>query len=97
MGNSTDAASREHVTDFVPGLDKLDLSAIDANTAVTGNQAFGLLAENAAITAAGQLRWFFDAANNETIIEGNVNVAVTPDFRLALSGHHSLTSGDFIL
>ena len=94
IGNSTVAGSRELVTDFEVGIDKLDLSAIDADTTVTGNQAF-VLAQ--AIAAAGQLSWSYDTANNQTVIEGNINAAVAPDFRLALSGQHALTAANFIL
>ena len=97
IGNGTVAGSRELVTDFVVGVDRFDFSAIDANTGAGGNQAFTLLTENASISAAAQLRWYFDAANNETIIEGNVNANLTPDFKIALAGQIALTGGDFIL
>jgi Ca2+-binding RTX toxin-like protein len=38
----TDSApsARDLITDFVPGSDIIDLSAIDANTSTKGNQAF---------------------------------------------------------
>jgi serralysin len=33
-------ASRDHILDFMPGVDKIDLSRIDANSLEAGNQAF---------------------------------------------------------
>ena len=33
-------ATQDHIVDFERGLDKIDLSQIDANVAVAGNQAF---------------------------------------------------------
>ena len=91
IGNSTVAGSREYVTDFEDFADKLDFSAIG------NNQAFTLLAQNAPITGADQLRWFYDGTNNETVIEGNANGSLAPDFRLALTGQHVLTAGNIIL
>jgi serralysin len=90
IGNSTVAGSRELVTDFQVDMDKLDFFAIDADTTVTGNPAF-VLAQ--AIAAAGQLSWSYNPAIDQTVIEGNINAAVAPEFRLALAGNITLTAG----
>ena len=82
----------------------LDLSAIDANTISTGDQAFELIG-NAAFSAAGQLRWSQDVANNRTIIEGNVDSVLAVDFQIQLMGLHvfatsnaaNTTFSDFVL
>ena len=105
IGNSTSASGREQIVDFVSTKanplvhDIIDLTAIDANTSLLafGNQAFTLLAKGAAITGPAQLAWTYDAASNQTIISGNTNSTVTPEFRLALVGNIELTAADFLL
>lgn len=97
------ATTRDIITDFTPGVDKIDLSAIDANTSLAGDQAFAFLA--AAGTAfsgsRGQLRWYHEdstnPANVRTIIEGDINGDKVADFQIELTGHHPLTAVDFIL
>jgi serralysin len=86
------------ITDFRSGQDKLDLSAIDANLGVAGNQAFALLAtQGANFTAAGQLRYVHDAAANKTYVEGNVDAGLTADFRITLDSIVPLKQTDVIL
>ena len=100
IGNGTAATTRDVINDFVSGLDKLDLSAIDANTGASGNQAFTFLAaKGAAFTGAGQLRYVTQIINGveHTIIEGNINANTGVDFRIDLLGHVVPTAGDFIL
>ena len=102
IGNGTNAGTRDTITDFVSGVDKIDVSAIDANTAAlaAGNQAFTFLpTAGQAITAAAQLRYsyVFIGGVEHTIVEGNVNANTAPDFRLDLVGHVNLTAADFIL
>lgn len=92
IGNSTAASGRELITDFEAG-DKIDLSAIDANSLLSGNQAFTLAQ---AIAGAGQISATYDQAANQTVISGSINAGVAPEFRLALTGQHTITSADFI-
>ena len=96
------ASARDVITDFQPGTDRIDLSAIDANTTLlaVGNQAFTFLATaGAALTGPGQLRYTYVTTSGveHTIVEGNVNAALAPDFSIDLIGHHILTASDFIL
>jgi Ca2+-binding RTX toxin-like protein len=75
-------------------LDKIDLSAIDADTTIAGNQGFTFMGVNAAFgNAAGQLR-FVSASNS---LFGDVNGDSVADFEIALNGVTALTSSDFIL
>ncbi|MEO0031191.1 MAG: hypothetical protein RIS94_949 [Pseudomonadota bacterium] len=86
------------ITDFQAGLDRIDLSMIDANTGRGGDQAFQLLSEGAAFTGVGQLRFFYDTITDTTIVQGNVNGNLAADFEIALAGHQALaTAGTFIL
>lgn len=105
IGNSTNASSREIITDFVSTKanpivhDVIDLSGIDANGNLLafGNQSFALLPKGAAITGVGQLAWTYDASSNQTILSGNTSGTTTPEFRLALLGNIDLSASDFIL
>jgi Ca2+-binding RTX toxin-like protein len=99
IGSGTTAGTRDLIADFTRGEDIIDLSAIDANTTVSGNQAFVLLAAGAAFTAAGQLRVATQVTGGmtHTILEGNVNSNLGVDFRIDLLGAIPLTSADLIL
>ena len=48
--SSTDASTRDIITDFLVGSDRVDLSGIDADTAAAGNNAFSFIG-TAAFTA----------------------------------------------
>jgi Ca2+-binding RTX toxin-like protein len=87
------------ITDFQGindgGLDRIDLSAIDANGGVGGNQAFAFIG-TAAFSAAGQLRYV--QVGGDTFIQANTNGNTgTIEFELHLTGSHHLTAGDFVL
>jgi Ca2+-binding RTX toxin-like protein len=93
--------TRDRIADFQPGVDRIDIGAFDANTTLLaiGTQDFVFLpTAGAAITAAGQLRYRHDTANNLTFVEGNTNATLTSmEFQIVLNGIHNLTSADFIL
>lgn len=84
--------SRDVITDFTRGQDRIDLSGIDSNTAVAGNNAFKqLLPSGAAFTSAGQLKLIGD------VLCGNTDADATPEFAIQLVGISALTLGNFIL
>jgi Ca2+-binding RTX toxin-like protein len=104
-GQST-AVSRDVITDFTQGTDRIDLSGIDANFSIASlltDQAFNVLLSPqpggaaAAFTGVQQLRYFYDVTNNLTILEGNANNNTAADFQIALVGQHSLQLTDFVL
>jgi Ca2+-binding RTX toxin-like protein len=88
---SAKGTNRDVITDFVRGTDKIDLSAIDANVFVTGNQAFTLISSTAAFSAAGQVKFAGG------VLYGEVTGDQTADFEIALTGITSLSAADFIL
>lgn len=96
MGRTT--STRDVITDFVSGQDKFDVSAIDANSILSGNQDFTFLAaNNASFTKkAGELAWHTDAANNRTVVQGDINGDGVHDFELELRGQVSLKASDFV-
>lgn len=90
-------STRDVITDFTKGYDKIDLSAIDANSKVSGNQAFTFLAQDgqAFTKQAGQLAWHTESG--KTIVQGDVNGDGIHDFEFQLNGVIHLGAGDFVL
>jgi serralysin len=97
--------TRDVIGDFEDGFDRIDLSAIDSNTTVMGNQAFAYFNVDSGTTPAakfpgapGLLRSFWTA--NGVIIEGDVNGDAKADFAIELfDPTHAivLTNADFVL
>jgi Ca2+-binding RTX toxin-like protein len=91
-----DAKTHDTITDFKHSeKDKIDLSAIDANAKLAGDQAFTFISSAAfnKTNATGQLR--FDATSK--ILYGSTDADTTPEFSIQLNGVKSLASSDFIL
>jgi Ca2+-binding RTX toxin-like protein len=83
------------ITDFTHGVDIINLSAIDANTASRGDQAFLFGGQNANVVAHS-VTWTESGGN--TIVHADVNGNTTADLTIILSGIHlQLTASDFIL
>jgi Ca2+-binding RTX toxin-like protein len=83
------------ITDFKHAQgDKIDLSAIDANSVLAGDQAFILIsAATFSANATGQLR--FDPKTST--LYGSTNSDASPEFAIVLSGVKSLVAGDLVL
>ncbi|HYH18980.1 MAG TPA: hypothetical protein VD995_10220 [Azospirillum sp.] len=76
--------------------DRIDLTEMDADSLAVGKQAFTFV-DQAAFTAAGQVRWSVEGAS--IIVEGNVNTDLTADFAVELRGiasTYTMTAADFI-
>lgn len=85
--------ARDVITDFVRGVDRIDLSGIDANAATAGtNQAFtGFIRASADFTRAGQLK-FVDG-----VLFGNTDADATAEFAIVLTGVTGLAVSDLVL
>ena len=94
--SGTTASTRDVITDFEVGSDLIHLAKINAVQGGGGNAAFSFIGKDD-FTAAGQLRFVQDAANNRTLVEGNVNGDLAADFQIELTGVHSLSASDFVL
>ncbi len=82
------------VADFAAG-DRIDLSAIDANSATPANDAFHL---GGTPGTAGDINVFYDATHGRTQVDLYVNNDASIDARIFISGdHHNLTAADFVL
>lgn len=84
------------VTDFSRAQgDKIALSAMDANTTVSGNQAFRFIGSSEFSDRAGQLR--FDVLADGVLLSGDVNGDGLADFQIGFLGLTSLRATDFQL
>jgi Ca2+-binding RTX toxin-like protein len=95
----TGAASRDYVNGFTraPGeQDRIDLSAIDANTGLGGLQDFTFIG-TAAFTAAGQVRVQSLGGPNACIVEVNVNAGLAADMQIFVNLQQTMAAGDFVL
>ncbi len=86
---------RDLVSDFVPGTDQLDLTGIDADRTVSGQDAFRFLGTAAFDGQAAALHTSYDAAHNVTVLEGDSNGDGTADFGIELAGNLTLSMADF--
>jgi len=88
------AGSRDVISDFAVGIDRIMLGGIDAQSGVAGNQAFKFIGGAAFSGVAGQLR---SSVGGVTIVEGDVNGDGIADFQIELTGQLQLSKGDFVL
>ncbi|MGR9056163.1 choice-of-anchor Q domain-containing protein [Rhizobium leguminosarum] len=95
--------NRDGITDFQHGVDKIDISAIDANGSAAGNGTFHFQAQENALFdhKAGALAWHYDdhagSASDVTVIQADMNGDGIHDFEVQLKGLVHLGAGDFLL
>ncbi len=88
--------TRDKITDFDQGEgDMIDLSAVDADVAAPGNQAFTFIGTSAFGSFEGQLRYV--QSGSKTVIQGDIDGDGVKDFEIFLNGLVDLTAGDFVL
>ena len=94
VSDSQPGLLRDIIKDFVgngnlPG-DRIDLSPIDANTTIKGDQAFTYIGSRA-FTAPGQIRYSKD------ILQGNTDSNLSANFEIQLEGSPLLVASDIIV
>ena len=94
VSDSQPGLLRDIIKDFVgngnlPG-DRIDLSRIDANTTIKGDQAFTYIGSRA-FTAPGQIRYSKD------ILQGNTDSNLAANFEIQLEGSPLLVASDIIV
>lgn len=94
LADSTVAnTGRDRINVFELGVDRIDLSALDAIADTEGNDAFSLVGSFS--HTAGEL--IARVVNTHTYLEGDVNGDGVADFSIMLVGVTGLTAGDLIL
>jgi hypothetical protein len=89
------SAARDVIIDFVHDTDIIDLSAIDANTAWSDNQAFAFAGQTSN-AVANSITWF--ESNGNTIVQADVNGNTAADLVIVLNGTNlHLAATDFVL
>lgn len=88
-GHAGAGATRDTITDFARG-DRIDLSGMDADTTVRGNQAFHLI-DGAFSGDAGELRV------RPGLVQGDIDGDGRPDFGIRLAGDVLPGADDFLL
>ncbi|PDT82456.1 M10 family metallopeptidase C-terminal domain-containing protein [Sinorhizobium sp. BJ1] len=92
--STVSTSGRDTIYDFVASdSDRIDLSAIDADSATSGDQAFTFAA--AFSGKKGELR--YDRAASDTYIYGDVNGDKKADFAIHLDDAVTLQKGYFVL
>lgn len=92
--SKAELGSRDLVTDFGRGQDKLDLSSLDANTLRAGNQAFRFVGTGVP-DAAGEVG--FARSGGDTFVRGNTDGDAAVEFEIQLTGGYTLAGDDFVL
>jgi Ca2+-binding RTX toxin-like protein len=87
-----DAKTRDTITDFKQSEgDKIDLSAIDANSNLADDQTFNFVGSANFTKHAGELHF------TKGILEGDTNGDGKADFSIQLNGVTTLVAADFVL
>ncbi|MBN3871889.1 calcium-binding protein [Nostoc sp. JL33] len=94
VSDSQPGLLRDIIKDFVGNGnlagDRIDLSGIDANTNIAGDQAFTYIGTRA-FTAPGQIRYSKD------ILQGNTDSNLSANFEIQLAGSPLLVASDIIV
>lgn len=91
LASDSDRVLTDRIVNFEYGRDEIDLSAIDANTAAGGNQAFAFVGAAAFSGVAGQLRY----AGGQ--LSGDTDGDRVADLLITISNAGSFVAGDLIL
>jgi Ca2+-binding RTX toxin-like protein len=93
--NDSMAYRPDLITDFDPLADRIDLSQIDANAALAGDQAFSWV--SGFTGQAGQALLTYDATANRTTLALDANGDGVAEFKVEIAGHITTGDGGFIL
>jgi len=83
------------ISDFVQGVDHIDLTAIDGNSSLSGQQHLAYVGSDPG-AIAHSVTW--NEVGGNTIVQADVTGGTTPDMTIIITGiNHHLTQSDFIL
>jgi Ca2+-binding RTX toxin-like protein len=86
--------ARDTIRDFEKGLDKINVSLIDANPEVSGNQAFSFIGSGS-FNDEGQIR--ASAVDGGTLLQFNTSGNTVADFEILLEKPIQVSGLDFFL
>src|SRR5262249_59939952 len=88
----------DQIVDFTQGQDRIDLSEIDANPTLAGDQAFTFIADPANYHGdwTGTV-WQTTAANGIATINVSIDGDAAPEMQIYMSHAYTFTANDFIL
>lgn len=84
----------DYLADFTSGVDKIDLSALDAIPSTAANDMFSFIGTAAFAGIAGQLRW--EVRHEQLWLEGDIDGDALGDFAIAMKAA-ALVAADVIL
>ena len=89
------ATSADEIHDFNRAEgDRVSLALVDANSGLSGDQAFAFIGTAAFGNSAGQLR--YEQLDGNTYVQGDTNGDGVADFWIRVDGLHTLASADFV-
>jgi len=88
-------SGRDVITDFAPGTDDLDLTGIDADATVAGDQAFRFVGTAGLGTTPGAVGYFSSGGN--TVVRASTDRDSTAELEIQLTGLVTPTVDDFYL
>ncbi len=88
FGDSS-AASGQHdrINGFIAGVDRIDLSGIDAIAASGAQDLFRFIGTSAFSGAAGELNYSYNSSLGVTVVQGDTNGDRVADFSIDLAGN----------
>lgn len=89
------AGNRDIVTDFVVDEDRIEITRLDANTNISGNNSFNFIGDENLSGTAGELGYRHESA--QTIVQADFDGDGAADFEITLSGILTLTVDDFLI
>ena len=89
------AGNRDVITDFQSGVDRIEISRIDADITQNLKQPFDFIGATAFSNTAGELR--YEQSAGATIVQADFDGDGAADFEIELTGQLSLQVVDFML
>lgn len=90
-------SNRDLINGFDHGADLIDLSAIDANSALAGDDAFSFIDHSAFSGTAGEVRLQNLGGPNAILVEADQNGDGVADMQIIVLGTLTMTASDFML
>lgn len=93
--DDSDPVTTDRITDFTRRLDRIDLSAIDANRSVAGDGAFRFGGANFSSEGIPSVRVVLTLDTTLVLVRDSQGAEI--DMRIELAGIQALTAADFVL